>query len=361
MPARLTALLAAAIGTPPQGFTDAALAHIAPDGMETAWAWGGAPATARMRVASISKMATASAIVASAALGRIDLDAEVAGLLDWHGAPGALRGVRLRHLLSHTSGLTDHAGYIVDPPDSPLDLIARAPAAKAGTPPGRFFRYANLNYILAGIVLERAWNERFDRILRRLVLDPAHIGGGFNWAGVADGAPVLPVAQWTGGALVVQADAPDADWGADLIWRNGRGVSLDGYRVGRDTTLFSPHAGLRASVLETARLARFAAGAARNSEWRFDGANGVDCDGLFTAFGLGLTIYRDHPHIPGHLLGHAGHALGFTGGAWHDADDGATWAYALNGSPDLTEGSVDETFYSGVEAEVMARLGTCRA
>ncbi len=203
--------------------------------------------------------------------------------------------------------------------------------------------------------------ERFDAVLRREVLEAAGIGGGFNWAGVADRRP-LPVWQRHGDRLTLQADAPDADWSADLIWRDGAGVSLDGYRIGRDTTWFSPHAGLRMNVAEAARLARLlasddAAGREQRRErWRLDGANGEDCDGLFTRFGAGVTLYDGHDRIPGRLVGHAGHALGFTGGAWANLDTGVAWAYFLNGSPDLTEGQEEEAFYDMDEAAVMALL-----
>ncbi len=340
-----------ALGVPPDGFTHAALARIGPDGTEEAWSWGGAPVGARMRMASISKLATARAVVAAG----IDPAAPVS---QWLNHP-ALRHVRVGDLLSHTSGLTDHAGYIADPPASPLEFLD-APLAVAGTVPGAFFRYANLNYMLAGLILERATGQRFDALLRRLVLDPAGIAGGFNWVGAPRDA-VLPVAQWTGGALVVQADGPGTDWSADLIWRDGVGASLEDYRIGADTALFSPHAGLRVSVAEAARLVRFALSGPAGEvmlrpRWRHDGTNGMDCDGLFTAFGLGVTLYDDHPRIPGHLAGHAGHALGFTGGVWRDMARGTCWAYALNGSPDLTEDSGDEAFYAGPEARIMESL-----
>jgi CubicO group peptidase (beta-lactamase class C family) len=309
--------------------------------------------TLRLRMASISKAATARAVVAVALRSGTPLTAPVADLLDLD-----LPGVTLDHLLSHTSGLTDHAGYLIDPPAPVAHLLAR-PRAISG-PPG-FFRYANLNYILLGMALERMAGDRFDRVLRAEVLDPAGIGGGFNWAGMADRRP-LSVWQRRGDALTLEADGPDADWQAELIWRGGRGVDLGAYRIGRDTTLFSPHAGLRMNVAEAARLADLLATddatgrEQRRVRWRFDGINGEDCDGLFTTFGAGLTIYEGHDRIPGRLIGHAGHALGFTGGAWANRDTGAAWAYFLNGAPDLTEGQDDEAFYAPDEAAIMDLL-----
>jgi len=70
--------------------------------------------------------------------------------------------------------------------------------------------------------------------------------------------------------------------------------------------------------------------------------------------GLGLMRYRDHPRVAAPLFGHAGHALGFTGGVWVNADNGRVTAIFLNGAPDLTEGQEDEAFYDTSELALMA-------
>jgi CubicO group peptidase (beta-lactamase class C family) len=309
----------------------------------------------RLRMASISKAATARAVLAVLAE-RGDGPGMAAGPLLGLDLPG----MTIDHLLSHMSGLTDHAGYVIEPGDEAAAFLAARPLARSDAAPGTFFRYANLNYILLGLALERLTGERFDRLLGRRVLGPAGIGGGFNWAGVPD-RRALPIWQRHGDRLVCEADGA-VDPAADVIWRGGRGLSLDGYRIGRDAGVFSPHAGLRMSVGEAARLAAMLGGgdpvarAQRRLRWRHDGSNGEDCDGLFTAFGAGVAVYRDHPRIPGHLTGHAGHALGFSGGAWFDHGTGTAWAYFLNGMPDLTEGRDEEAFFDPDEHWVMARL-----
>jgi hypothetical protein len=84
--------------------------------------------------------------------------------------------------------------------------------------------------------------------------------------------------------------------------------------------------------------------------------NGNDCDGLYGAFGLGLMIYRMEPRIPGPLIGHAGHALGFTGGAWHNEATGVSFGLFLTGSADLTEGLENEVFYARPELEILRLL-----
>jgi CubicO group peptidase (beta-lactamase class C family) len=357
-------------------YLNAGYAAISPDSREEAFVVGRirpegpafADAGLRLRMASIAKAATARAVCALATKGEIALDADICRILDWHDAPSWLQQhpVTVQHLLSHTSGLVDHAGYLVEVGQSLTRFIADHPAAVARRVPGTYFAYANLNYILLGHIMETVTGRRFDRILLDEVLGPAGISGGFNWAGVPpdERAWHLPLYQRDDHGMTVQADADDADWQADLIWRGGRGHSFGDYRLGLDTSLLSPHAGLRMNIIEAARLARFLADgspAARlqgQVAWRFDPLlkNGEDCDGLFTAFGLGLTIYQDHPRIPGHLIGHAGHALGFTGGVWHNLTTGTSHAYFLTGGRDETEGLDTEAFYGLAELAIMEQL-----
>jgi CubicO group peptidase (beta-lactamase class C family) len=373
IPAQLTALTARPGTT---GYLNAAYAAITPDGQVQAFTAGrihpGGPAftdpTLRLRMASISKAATARAACALALQGALALDADIVQLLKWNNPPLALvrQPITVAQLVSHTSGLTDHAGYLPDPGQSIMDYIAPLPRSISGRPSGTYFAYANLNYILLGHVMEAVTGQRFDIILRDHVLRPAGIDGGFNWAGVplATRAHRLPLYQRHGDVLSIEADDEDVDWQADLIWRGGRGHSFADYRLAHDTSLLSPHAGLRMNVIEAARLARFLADGSpvaalqARTAWQFDPAapNGEDCDGLFIVFGLGLTIYRNHPRIPGDLIGHAGHALGFTGGAWHNHATGISHAYFLTGGPDETEGLDTEAFYGADELAIMQAL-----
>lgn len=321
----------------------------------------------RMRMASISKAVTGRVACELAAAGELDLDGGVAEILGWSDAPKVLQGVTVRMLLNHTSGLTDAAGYIFERPQSPMGFVAgNAGAIGSGHRPGTWFRYCNLNYVLLGTLLEAVSRQRFDLLARQLVLQPAGIRGGFNWAGVS--LPQrdcrLPIYQRFGGRLERQTEPEGADWTADIVWGDGRGYSFDDYVLERDTLLFSPHAGLRLSVVEAARLARLlgddtAAGRLqRETTWKYDPArpNGNHCDGHFGEFGLGLTIYRNEKRIPGPLVGHAGHALGFTGGVWFNEVSGVAAALFLTGSADLTDGLEDEVFFGPEELSILELL-----
>ncbi|MEM9796362.1 MAG: serine hydrolase domain-containing protein [Pseudomonadota bacterium] len=344
---------------PPKGALTVALARVDAEGREVAWLSGrqgpdGLPVSdsrLRMRVASVTKMALARTVLAAG----LDPETPVSDYLDWPGAAPAIGA-----LMSHISGLSDEAGYIVAPPESPEAFVARHPKTRSG-PPG-FFRYSNLGYLVLACALERATGRRLDHLMREHVLDPAGIGGGLNWSGVADRDRHLPLWQWQQGRHVCTIDGADTDWAAEVVWRNGQGVPLSDWQPGH-AAWFSPQGGLRVSVLELARLVRFCTSGEIGTRmmaprWRFDGSNGMDGGGLFRAVGLGMTLYEDHPEIPSHLAGHAGHALGVSTGAWLDRTTGTAWAYAINGWPDLTEGLDDEVFYPPAEAAILRAFGS---
>ena len=90
--------------------------------------------------------------------GQLDLDADVSPLLGWtlrHPAHPDVP-ISLRLLLSHTSGITDAAGYWQVPLDGEVrDLLADPRAWDAAHAPGGWFRYANLNFPLVAAVMER--------------------------------------------------------------------------------------------------------------------------------------------------------------------------------------------------------------
>lgn len=302
----------------------------------------------RMRCASITKAATARLACELATLGVVDLSSPVADAL-----PKVDGAITFDMLLSHTSGLSDRNGYLTAP-GIPPTVLAHAPR----TEPGAYFHYANLNYVLLGTALEAVTGTRLDLALSQHVLGPADIGGGLNWIGVGNRRP-LPLYQRIGGLLKLTVDGPDADWDADVIWADGRGYSLDDYQLVRDTCLMSPHAGLRLSLPEMATLARHLGGDSkaavlqRDVLWRYDGTNGDWCNGMFPAFARGLCVFDDHPKIPGPLIGHAGHALGFTGGVWWNPDTGIAHAYALTGAADGTLPNGDEPFFPEDELRLL--------
>lgn len=139
------------------------------------------------RIGSISKTFTAVAVLREVERGRIDLDAPVGRYL-----PGLVTGERaeqvtVRMLLNHTSGIADYVlpafpGLLQDPgavldrnrlrhiePEELARLgLAAPPAQKRGT-----FGYANTNYVLAGLILEKVTGQDAEAYITRHVIRPA--------------------------------------------------------------------------------------------------------------------------------------------------------------------------------------------
>lgn len=144
------------------------------------------------RVASITKMATALATLVLCEEGLLSLDSPVAGYMpDGKDLP-ELQGVTLRHLLSHTSGLSD-------PVDLEKLLNQKTPWTEAVrgrrfAAPGTAFRYSNLGFGLIGCVWEYVTGLSLRDVLRRTVFTPLGIDA-FIDATEADVSRIMPVSR----------------------------------------------------------------------------------------------------------------------------------------------------------------------
>ena len=142
--------------------------------------------------ASIAKTFTAAGLLMLAREGRVDLDAPVRDVLPEY--PHA--DTRLRHLLAHSAGLPDYDWFDarvnageVRSNASHLALVTREALAPAFTP-GSAFRYDNVAYDVAAMVIERRTGmayadfvaQRFSRSLGlNAYLRPARFA---DWSGV---------------------------------------------------------------------------------------------------------------------------------------------------------------------------------
>ncbi len=129
-------------------------------------------------IASITKLATALAILRLAAAGALRPDDPLVNHLP--NAAAARKGVTLRTLLSHTSGLPDDVPPELAPYAPELDwpTLARACLATplAHTPQTRV-TYSNVGFGLLAIIVERVTGLPFATALTVLVLTPLGIEG----------------------------------------------------------------------------------------------------------------------------------------------------------------------------------------
>ena len=136
------------------------------------------------QAASISKPVTAAAVLRLVRDGELDLSVDVNTLLKSWKLPEneftARVKVTLKHLLSHTGGVTVHGfpGYAFPGPVPTLDMVldgikpANTPAIRVDQEPGRAFSYSGGGYEIVQRILLDVEGRPFPELMRDLVLSP---------------------------------------------------------------------------------------------------------------------------------------------------------------------------------------------
>lgn len=340
------------------------------------------------RIASISKPVTTMAALSLGEEGRLDLDRDVSDYLGWPLRNPAFpdQAITCAMLLSHLSSLRDGEVY-----NMPLGAQLRdffEPGGRgwedgahfADLAPGRYFAYCNLGYGVVATVIERITGERYDRYVKRRILEPLGMEASFNVNLLSDNAfarlaPIYrtgregsynPAGSWQAQVDDYQGRRPDLPCPA-LVGKTA--ADLEAYVPGTNGTLFSPQGGLRASVRDLSRLLRLFLGKGKDrgsldgrpilsaesldlmmkSRWRFDPAspNGDCYNGMTRECGLGLMHTTDTRDRFGGdrllaeggpcLWGHHADAYGLLGGMMFHPDEGYGFAYLIGGTAEEPE------------------------
>ncbi len=131
------------------------------------------------QIGSNTKGFTGALLLLLEAEGKLDLDQTVG---DWLPQYPAWQDVTLRRLLNMTSGIptySESAAFsrqVVEDPNhhfTPEELVAFAyPSDSVDLPPNDGWFYSNTNYILAGIIAEKASGLSYGNALRQLLFQP---------------------------------------------------------------------------------------------------------------------------------------------------------------------------------------------
>ncbi len=132
------------------------------------------------RLASVTKQFTAMAVMLLVRDGKLGYEDALTSLLP--GFPEYGRGITVRHLLQHTSGLPDYEGLM--PPADPAGPVEPAQIDDAGVlgllqaqkagwfVPGTLWRYSNSGYVLLGLIVEKVSGRSFPTFLRERIFAP---------------------------------------------------------------------------------------------------------------------------------------------------------------------------------------------
>lgn len=196
------------------------------------------------RIASISKSFTSTAIMQLVAKKQISLDQDVSELVGFKirnpRFPNTV--ITLKMLLSHRSSINDSEGYFsldaIDPATNPN--FAKCYNAYE---PDKGYMYCNLNYNLAGSILEKITGIRFDKYIQQQILDPLGLYGGYN-VNALDTQLIAKIYEFNketkGFTLSPNAYAP-------------RTEEINNYTIGRTTPIFSPTGGMKISANDLAK------------------------------------------------------------------------------------------------------------
>ena len=131
----------------------------------------------RYRLASLSKLFTATAIVQLRDAGKLELDDPVEKYLSWFQVkqPSGSIPITIRQLLTHTSGLSRDVSVPVWNElkfPSREEMIRLIPEQPAVFPPDTEYKYSNLAVAIAGEVVAGVSGEPYERYAREHILDP---------------------------------------------------------------------------------------------------------------------------------------------------------------------------------------------
>lgn len=253
---------------------------------------------------SISKSITSLAIMQFVETGRIELDAPVQRYLPWFQVLPREKAaaITVRHLLTQTSGFSLAEGRAQlarrDASDTALESRVRDLAgARLVTAPGEQFQYSNINYLVAGAIIEAVSGQRYEPYIEDYVFGPLQMHqsfasfatarqqglaeGHYYWFGRPTASHWMPPRFATAAGFLVSS-AADLSRLLRMYLNNG---TLDGVRM------LTPE-----SVTALHRPATSAGGARYALGWyigEIEGRRVVDHDGIAPDYSAFISLTPD--------------------------------------------------------------------
>lgn len=233
-----------------KGFPGATIGFVLPDGRSASVSTGVSDLTTKrplvpddlMLAGSIGKTFVAATMLQLASEGKVNLDEKIDRWFKtepWFAKLPNATTITVRMLMNHSSGIPNHADdekffkALAANPDrtwKPEDVLAFVLGKKELFPAGKSFSYADTNYTLVGLIIERVTGQTlFDEVTRRFLkplklehsipqegrVIPGLVNGyssSTNLAGpqgamIVDGKfTINPQAEWAGGGFASTAE-----------------------------------------------------------------------------------------------------------------------------------------------------------
>ena len=305
-----------------------------------------------LRVASLSKMVVAVAIMQLYDQGKLDLNDDIAKYLDYKVRnpmyPNDI--ITIKQLLLHTSSIKDSGCYnnFVDNHARLFKTMALdellSPQGKyyekslfSQYAPGESFSYSNLDFGILGSIIETVSLLRFDNYCKANILQPLGMDAGFDPADIQNWGNYGVTYRYSNGNFNAILDE-----GGNGKPQPAKISAPPGNALG-----WSPTGGLRVSANDMAKfmmmlansgtfkdcriLTKHSADMMQQLSWMGIGYDGLDEQaGLFRQEGFGINVV-DQLCDGWRLTGHSGDAYGLISGAYFDQISKLGFVYIING------------------------------
>lgn len=162
---------------------------------------------------SVGKQFTATAVMMLVEEGKVNLEDSITKYLP--GSPGTWKPIKVKNLLSHTSGLAEYETDARTKPGAPFylrldhtedELFKLITALPIENPPGEKWNYRNTNYVLLGVLIHRLTGQFYGDYLQDRIFKPL----GMSATRIISEADIIP--NRSAGYQLVKGEIKNQDW-----------------------------------------------------------------------------------------------------------------------------------------------------
>lgn len=285
------------------------------------------------RIASISKSFSATSIMQLVEAGKLSLGDDISDLVGFkvRNPKYPEKVITLKMVLSHTSSINDSQGYFN------FDVInpeKNADWAKCynNYSPGAGYQYCNLNYNMVGAIIEKRSGERFDGYVKRHILDPLGLYGGY----------CVDSLDSNRFATIYEYSANTKNFKPAPAAYAPRTQEIQNYVMGYSTPVFSPTGGMKISAVDLAQYMTMHMNQGKHKGSRIISKKSAKLmqTKVSEEESYGLAIRSNDELIPGKLLkGHTGSAYGLYSAMYFQPKEKFGIVVITNGCrPESTDG-----------------------